>query len=359
MLKLHSYYKHAVIAYPPLLLLSLPLLASACVSTPVSALNTSYISHPPTLTTNASLLAPDERFIVSPSRWGPTLRSTGCLFTALSLMSTLSLLPFLGDISETIYKLDSEPGIAIAVLPTDWQTAGVMQRRFAVWGLFLAVYDMARRGDWRCNTYQLFWEGHQVGTLSFAAGVVLGSNLTFGASEALREGTLVLDNDNTTAKRSTMSSQLCAGFSGENSRNVTILSALAPVNAPTLSIAVDLLPVPLSTTDIFVTILGALSEIASSSSKDKPIADFAYREGPVPVFVSFTTLGFEQKAGKALTLRYVVETLVQLPGFMAKTLRWSEAEVEIWLDDTEVALGLLSKGVPPARRAEWRGLVAE
>lgn len=300
-----------------------------------------YLPHPSTSSkipldpssSNTTLTVPDQRFSVTPVYWGPKLRSTACLFIATDTMANLALNDFYGEVVETIFDFDEHPGVVIAVLPVDWHKGGEMDRRFAVWGLYLAVFDMMKRSQWTCNTFHLFWEGKEVGTLGFSRGVVRHSALT--ADSANSQGLLSLSNVTSTA--TTLTPSLLSANGSD------VLSAPKSLtDEVVLSVNVELKGKIMPINNVFIAVLGALSDLAAIGNKDGRLSAYSYRQAPVKAFLNFATLGYHPLGPPPfLTYRHVIEALAHLPGVMFEQRVFSEADMVLKLDDVDVGMGLL------------------
>ena len=94
--------------------------------------------------------------------------------------------------------------------------------------------------------------------------------------------------------------------------------------------------------NVFIVVLGALSDIAAVSNKDGRVSTYSYRQAPVLAFVSFATLGYDPLGPPPfMTYRHVVEALAHLPVVMYDRRVFSEADMLLRLDDKEVGMGLL------------------
>ncbi|KAL8791756.1 MAG: hypothetical protein Q9195_005632 [Heterodermia aff. obscurata] len=257
-----------------------------------------------------ALTIPDTRFQITPHYWGPQLRSTGVLISALDAMANLALNNFSAGLPETIFDFEEQPGVAIAILPLDWQRGGEMQRRFAVWGLYLAVFDMMKRSRYTCNTYHLFWEGTEVGTLGFVRGVI-------------RPGLLSLGNGST----------------------VPVINAtdLPVVADPVFALNVELKGKMMPINDVFIAVLGALSDLAACPDKNaRVVSGYSYRQAPVMAYLSFGTFGYRPlDPPPFLTFTHVIEALAHLPLVMFERRVFSEADMMLKLDGKDVGRGLL------------------
>ena len=277
-------------------------------------------------------MVPDERFQVTPVYWGPRLRSTECLFSANDAMANLALNDFYGDLVETIFEFKDQPGVAIAVLPVNWHQGGEMERRFAVWGLYLAVFDMTKRSQYNCNTFHLFWDEKEVGTLGFARGVIRQSTLT-ADHNAKSQGLLSLSN--TTATTTALSLPFSHGV------NTT---ATDLVDEVVFAIDIQLRGKMMPINDVFIVVLGALSDLAAFNIKDGRVTSYSYRQAPVEAYVSFASPGYRPLSPPPfMTYRHVIEAVAHLPVVMYDRRVFSEADIILKLNNVDVGMGLLRK----------------
>ncbi|KAG7002422.1 hypothetical protein G7Y79_00027g061140 [Physcia stellaris] len=251
---------------------------------------------------------------------------------AVDITATLALQNFHEDMTEALFEIEGEPGVVITVLPKNWHLHGEMERRFAVWGLYLAVFDMTKRSKYFCSTFHLLWDDEEVGTLGFSKGVVRQSGSPTSIESPQNQGLLSLNSSiplKTTSLRSL---------------NDTVSPAFTLMAKPVLSINVDLKNIILPINNVFIGIVGALTDLASFTNKDARVNSYSYNQAPVPAFVAFTTLGFRPVVGPLfMTYRHVIETLAQLPHIMFDDRKFSEADIELKLDGVEVALGRLRR----------------
>ena len=330
------------------------LLLSLVAAYPATALpqsNTPSITPPSFIGNNITLTLPEERFQVRPVYWGPRLRSTACLFIGIDIMATLALRDFYEDMTETIFEIEDEPGVVITVLPKNWHLRGEMQRRFAVWGLYVAVFDMTTRSKYFCSTFHLLWDDEEVGTLGFSKGVLRHSGLPaspVNIASPQDQGLLSLNSSiplKTTSIRSLI-----------NTTNPTFTLTTKPI----LSINVDLKNIMLPINNVFIGVLGALTDLASFTYKDVRVDRYNYNQAPVPAFLAFTTFGFRPLVQPFfMTYRHIIETLAQLTHIMFDNRKFSEADIELRLDGVEVGSGCLRRRPIDPRLEKEEGGQAE
>lgn len=309
--------------------------------------NTPSITSPTFIGNNFTLAVPDERFQVRPAYWGPRLRSTACLFIAVDIMATLALRDFYEGMTESIFEIEDEPGVVITVLPKNWHLRGEMERRFAVWGLYLAVFDMTTRSKYFCSTFHLLWDDEEVGTLGFSKGVLRhsGSPASPASIESPQHQGLLSLNSSIPLKTTSL-----------RSLNNTISPAFTLTAKPILSINVDLKNTILPINNVFIGILGALTDLASFTYKDARVDSYNYNQAPVPAFLAFTTVGFRTLVRPPfMTYRHVIGTLAQLPHIMFDDRKFSEADIELRLDGVEVGSGFLRRRPIETRLENGKG----
>jgi len=267
---------------------------------------------PITTTTFADI---DPRFEVQPIFWGPKIQSMACLMNAVNALTNMALQDILAPMGETTYELADHPNSAITLFPENWQQRGQIERRFAVWGLFLAVYAMTTTGNYHCNTFHLLWDDKEVGTLCFSRGIITSS-----ANDPQRQGLLSLDNTSTPL----------------------LLSTASTSNSPVLSISILFLPTVFPLQNFFMAVLSALTELAFFKNKDVGIEHSTPDVAPVPASVAFYAWRTNPKAQVPLiTPRHIIETLGHVPALMLARRKFSEADIMMRLDRVDAGLGRL------------------
>jgi len=249
---------------------------------------------------------------------------------AINAMTNMATQDMHETMGMTTFELDDYPNNAIALLPRNWQRVGLIERRFAVWGLSLAVYTMTGRGDYHCSTFHLLWEGIEVGTLGFSKGIIARPQLSASnnASDLQSQGLLSLDN--TTAIGTPL---------------LHIQNSTADIsNRPILSSNVFPLPTVLPLEDFFMTVIGALTRLAAHKDKDAGVVDFAPDVAPIPASVSFSAWSSKSISRPPfITARHIIETLGHLPAVMLARKRFSEVDIIMKLDGVDAGLGQLRK----------------
>ena len=281
---------------------------------------------------------PDPRFQANPFFWGTDLKSTRAFFVTVNAMANLAMRGFEEDIGETVFTLPDHPEVAIVVLPKNWQWGGQMERRFAVWGLFFAIWDMNKNKSWRCNTVHLLWDGEEVGTIGFSRGVIRRPQLSLATTEhSLQAQGVIAVHPNVT---------VLSRFTSTRPMNVTafdILPSTGLATEPVLSVNIDLRPTILPIQTIFIAVIGALANIAAVPDKDAPVVTFMAQQAPVNAWISFNAIGRRGKRVPKMNYRHVVDTLGLIPEYMMQMRKFSEATVLMLLNGQEVGLGIVKK----------------
>ena len=245
---------------------------------------------------------------------------------------------------ETIFDFEDQPDIVIAVLPADWHKGGKMERRFAVWGLYLAVFDMMKRSVYTCNTFHLFWDGKEVGTLGFAKGVLRQSTIS-AESAAKSQGLLSLSDIIITT---TTPSPPFAGGVNVSSTNLT--------DDVVFSVDIQLCGKTMPINSVFIVVLGAMSDLAEVANKDSHFSTYSFRQAPVEAFLSFVSFGFHPLGPPPfMTFRHVIETLAHLPVLMFDRRVFQEADMVLKLNGVDVGMGLLREARPNGGGGEGEG----
>ena len=268
---------------------------------------------------------PSQGFEIKAAHWGPKLQPTSCLINAVNAMASMALQQIHELMKEMVFEMEEQPGVSITVLPANWHRGGQMPRKYAVWGLYLAVYTMTRKNNFQCNTIHLLWKHREVGTINFSRGVLWQSQTSQFES---REGLLSIGN--ITPKVPSLAQP----------RNITGLLK----TDPTLSIDIELLGAIIPVNNVFITVLGALMDVAHFDNKDAPVMAMIFDTMPVPTHLSFTTWDKPSKAEPPfMTNRHVIEALAYLPQYMYVERKFSEADITVKLDNIKCGLGLLRK----------------
>jgi len=246
---------------------------------------------------------------------------------AVNALTNMAIQDIRAPMGETTYVHAEHPNNAITLLPNKWQQRGQIERRFAVWGLFLAVYAMTTTGNYHCNTFHLLWEGKEVGTLGFSKGILAQSPSSApNASDPQSQGLLSLDNTTTIATPSLPIQNSTASTS----------------NTPTLRISILFLLTVLPHQNFFMAVLSALTELAAFKNKDIGIEHFTPDAAPVPASVAFYAWRTTPKVRISLiTARHIIETLGHLPGLMLERRKFSEADILMKIDGMDAGLGRL------------------
>lgn len=275
---------------------------------------------------NTILNGLDPRFMIRPIYWGPKLDSIVSLQNAVNAMANMALRNTEEGMRDTTFKLDGSPNNAITVFPNRWQVGGQITRKFVIWGLLRAVYDMTSKNKYQCNTCHLLWQGVEVGTLGFSRGVIAASQTSAGDYQS--RGLLSLDNDTALGPSS-------------------LQTQSSPVNVnhtPVLSVDVEPRPLVLQINDVFMTILGAMGNLAAYPNKDESIYHFHSDWPGTPAFVSFSTRELKPRSKPPfMTCRYIVESLAVLPSIMLNRRKFSEVDIVLKLDGVEAGVGLLRR----------------
>ncbi len=109
----------------------------------------------------------DLRYGYQTSYGGPRLPELPCFMSAVFFKRKLALEDFSGIITEDMTsRMYSYPEMQIAFSP--YQPHLKIMRRFAIWGLFSAIYDMVLIDNSQNGTFLLVWERSQgVGYVRF------------------------------------------------------------------------------------------------------------------------------------------------------------------------------------------------
>ena len=274
---------------------------------------------------------PEKGFEIRVVHWGPKLQTTRCFINAVIAMANMALRQIHGLMGETVFTMEDQPGVAISVLPFNWHLGGQMPRKYAVWGLFLAIYTMVKKANFQCNTIHLLWKRREVGTINFSRGVVRQPQPDkLESNDPRSEGLLSVDSITSTIL------PLPLPHLQNSTGSLKI--------GPELSLDVELLDTIIPIHNVFVTVLGGLMDLAHFDDKDAAVLAMIFDTMPVPTYLSFTTWDTPSKAEPPyMTNRHVIEALAFLPQYMYEQRKFSEADVTVKLDNVRCGLGLLRK----------------
>lgn len=238
-----------------------PHVRSASIITPVQSLIQS--------SSNSTLIAPDPRFQII-AKFGVTdLPRISSLMNTLEFIAILAAKDYNGMISETKGPLVAGfTDVEIEIEPHS--PAATMFTKFAVLGLYYAVTSMARDNMWKAAVFGILWEGRYTGWIWFKPPRSSGGNqtemqdlqnqmqnLTGRALSGALPGALLDLNNTSPAVLFETSSDSKNFYTNFNT------SAANATNAD-FELTMSFFPqgTPLTPTQVFITVISTLSDIA-------------------------------------------------------------------------------------------------
>lgn len=281
---------------------------------------------------------PPSNFSVTYIRGYDELSVAACFFNSLDALETMALLDYEGFIDTTeTYQIPGFTDTSIEVVPAD---SNLLQRRFAVWGLYLGLVELWSRDLFLTTTATLSWDDQIVG------------NITFQSSQANGNGTTSL------ARRSTPSPYSCqmpAGYTNSTGlSNVTAEEVRC--TAQFSHIAID--AVNMNPFDVLFPVLDSLVGLAEYPSSSRLAHEPAheFRRDWYRLLDGFNGRIFiyEHPRDQEPYLEYgdVIVALVQMVWFMVESLHFAPTDIDLIVGGVDVGGGtFLKRGMAPDQSA--------
>lgn len=286
---------------------SFHLLASATPTFPTLPLNTSSTVDNSTTAAAQPLrsgpLPVPTSFGIKPGAFGPELDSTACLFNAVGAFAELALDDYHGPSGSTVFHFPNHPSVVIAVVTP---ASGVfIERRFAIWGIWLGIAYMISHHRFQAATFALSWEDVIVGAVDF------GSQPTISGD----------DGD------------------GKVNNSLTILNATtttSPVNAQAqnLEVLIGLVGRSINVNNIILVLLATLNDAAQYRATD--VIPAQYRIGLHGYTALFSITPEPRTTAPFPEYEWLIRALEKLPDFMLRNRKFSEANVVVRVDGVVV-----------------------
>ena len=177
------------------------------------------------------------------------LAKTHLLFKVLQVLQYLALEDFN---AESPPQTCEHPGFAIVIDGSSLESKSNILYKYALWGLYSAIWNMVANNFYREVTYKLLWEGSLVGWIRF----IKRHGPAIGSSDDMN-----IDINSLPTAPPKMNSTLLGAAT-----NVTSSSALgAMFHDGHVTVEIDMAGGPLSEADVFMTIFTTIVEMAPNS----------------------------------------------------------------------------------------------
>ena len=103
----------------------------------------------------------DPRFTIASDFSDRPIDQNDCLMNAIIAMGELSAERFTRDIGPMCVTDPGYPSVLIFVRGRQLEVC------FLLWGFYLGIRSMLQENNWKVTEFTLFWEGREVGSLSF------------------------------------------------------------------------------------------------------------------------------------------------------------------------------------------------
>ena len=270
--------------------------------------------------TNASLtngVPPGFKVVIQSPR-GPEISKYRLLEAAVLLIGNhLALEDFTGKIPSHGWTL-SDLMITVWARGTSGDT---IERRYFIWGMFLAFRQMAEENDFRSAVFELEWRGNLVGSVVFCPKNYPGLDTQ-------------IDSENMTTQ---LTSSLSTFGSGTNE---SVLLSPSTVGAPALELVFTKQwpPQRLSRFGMLINLIGVLMEAAEHSAD--AVVEGRYltsvRASGVRVFISGKDGAETPTRPPFLRYRWIVKALTTVPKKLADLKSYDAFLIELLLDHISV-----------------------
>ena len=273
----------------------------------------------------------DPRFSVQVGWTEERIPGTSCYMISVAGLLNMGLKDFTGRMTAQTFRLHPYPEVQITVASLE---PGVpLKRRFAVWGVYQAIYVMAQNNRFVRSFFYLSWEGNRVGII------------TYGRTDLA----VAIGNESSKTKTNLAATFGIAGISNRT----TVLEKPSddvafsdPLTAQRLTLSFDFKTTPLSIPEAFLTPLTAMVYAAQFDKLLKIDPFIAYpTDYDAQIRCDFHNRR-RQTGTPNLTYGWVIQTLAQIPREMLRERRFSEVTVVTKLDDVPVGDAFLTKGRP-------------
>ncbi|CAF9932440.1 MAG: hypothetical protein ALECFALPRED_005291 [Alectoria fallacina] len=270
-----------------------------------------------------------DSFSIKAGAFGPDLEPTTCLFNAVSAFGELALFDYDGLSDSVVFHFSNHPSVIIAVVTPG---PGIfVERRFALWGIWLGIRYMMAHHQFQAATFALSWEDVIVGAVDFARQSTIdggngNGNCTY---QTCQTGTLLPSHPHTV------------------NPSPTVLNATtpSPVNADNLKVTIGLFGHPINLSTIILLLFVTLHDAAQHSATD--IIPRPYRIGlHTALFLITPTPRAEAPFPE---YDWLIRSLVQLPDFMLNKGKFSEASIVVRMNGAVIIdVSLINAGSGPS-----------
>lgn len=293
---------------------------------PLSSLNSSDIQSTIWNTTLSQPVPP--AFTVTVSRFpGPDLPPESCLLQTLIALGQIATQDFNGRQPPCSYD---HPHFSLTIDGSKQQS--LIHRKYAIWGLYRAIAYMLEQEDYRSRVFTLRWQGAIVGRVRFSDKVhphhSPGNNATGGLETPLltTADALTLSDSTATPIDTALSRQFIDG---------------------NLEYNINLFGQQLSLSDVFMSIFTAIVQAAPIPGGET-IQNFDVNTALYHTHLRVKDPNNPPRSSPPFLDQFtMLKVLVQIPALMLlEGNTWREANMNIKIDNTVVAIGSLRRVGP-------------
>ena len=272
-----------------------------------------------------------DSFSVKAGAFGPDLEPTTCLFNAVSAFGELALLDYDGLSDSVVFHFPNHPSVIIAVVTPG---PGIfVERRFALWGIWLGIGYMIARHQFQAATFALSWEDVIVGAVDFARQPTIDDGNGNGdcTYQTCQTGTISPSYPHTVNPFPTVLNATTPSPINDNDLKVTIGLVGHPINLRTIILV------------LFVTLHDA-AQHGATNSIPRP-----YRIGLEGCTALFLITPKPRAEAPFPEYEWLIRSLVQLPDFMLNQGKFSEASIVVRMNGAVVIdVSLMDAGSGPS-----------
>jgi len=271
---------------------------------------------------------PPSNFSVSFALGGDALDMKACFMNSLRALETMALLEWEEPIETSeVYQIHGFTETRIEIVPIGEK----LERRFAIWGIYLGISKMWSQNSFLSTTMTLSWDREAAGNIIFK---------------------LPQQTDTTSLERRSGSTSMymTKHINATVGANVTAdeprcVPRFAPIGAQSLTMGFH---------DVLFPILASLVDLSffPSSARLDYQPEHVYRRDWFRLLEGFNgrIFVFEHPRGEPPYLEYgdLIITLVDLVWYMVKAMRYGPTSIDISVDGVKVGAGtFLKRGMAP------------
>ena len=242
---------------------------------------------------------------------GPKLSGILCLTAAvLTISEHLALEDFTGRIQAQGWISNK---LVIGVFAKE-DPGNTVERRYVIWGMYMALGRMVREMDFRSAVYVLKWRGAQVGSLAFYPKDFPGLGAQNHSAITITE--LVL-----------------SGSTNANGSTPTVPNALGESDL-SLTFSELLPPRPLDRYELFLNLIATLMEAAEHSANEIIRDSYETHLGLSDIRVTITGQAGSEPPSRPPFLKYgwIIRAVAIVPSSLARIKLYNAFQVGIYLD---------------------------